>query len=548
MWRSPQREGKQLPPRIIGGPKHLHQALPSSAFLDPDVRTAVPLSETNGFTRCRGFRPFIGLPADLQTFKLTLQRSQMQEHASRRRFLKKAALVGGGAVLGATGLNQVSPRIWHEPTLFEPNQSYWARSQPRPNPPLTENISVDVVVLGGGFTGLSSAYYIRGISPSKRVAVLEAKGCGNGASGRNGAMVLTMTEDRYMQLSGDPAVDKRIYDLTAQNIMALWKLSAATGIDCELETNGALEVLSTAEEVRAAEKYVQAARSVGISVEFWSKQQVTSAIGTGRYQGALFDPNGGHIHPMKLVQVWKAAAESRGAEIYENVVVASIEEGREHLVHTIGGLTVKAKSLVLATNAFTSRLGYFRNSIVPVHEYVAMTPPLSKQQLAEIGWQTRVPFNDCRTEVIYLGLTRDNRIHIGGGRPSYFFNNGLCDVDDARPHYAQLRRELVGLYPGLEDMEFEATWEGVVDWSLNESPSVGRTGRYNNIFYGLGYSGHGVNLTSVFGRIIADLEAGCEEPWKPYPFLNANLDYIPNEPFRWLGAQSGLTWYRLTNT
>lgn len=472
----------------------------------------------------------------------------MQERSNRRRFLKKAALAGSGGILGAVGLNQISPRIWREPMVFELNRSYWARSQPPQNPPLTENISVDVAVLGGGFTGLSTAYYIRSMSPRKRVVVLEAMGCGNGASGRNGAMVLTMTDDRYMRLSADPAVDRRIYDLTAQNIQALLKLSALTGIDCELETNGALQVLSTSEEVRAAQGYVQAARSVGIPVEYWNKQQVSSAIGTGQYQGAFFDPNGGHIHPMKLVHVWKAAAESAGAEIYENTIVASIEEGTEHLVHTTAGLTVKAKSVVLATNAFTSRLGYFRNSIVPVHEYVAMTSPLSEQQLAEIGWQTRVPFNDSRTEVVYLGLTRDNRIHIGGGRPSYFFNNGLGDLDDAAPHYAQLRSELVRLYPGLEGIQFEATWGGVVDWSLTESPSVGRTGRHNNIFYGLGYSGHGVNLTSVFGRIIADLEAGCEESWKPYPFLNASLDYIPNEPFRWLGAQSGLTWYHLKDS
>lgn len=472
----------------------------------------------------------------------------MPETSSRRHFLKKAALAGGGAVLGAAGLNQISPLIWREPIVFEPNRSYWARTQLRQNPPLTDNITVDVAVLGGGFTGLSSAYYIRTISPRKRVIVLEARGCGNGASGRNGAMVLTMTDDRYMQLSADPAVDKRIYDLTAQNIQALLRLSAVTGIDCELETNGALQALITSEEVKAAREYVQTARSVGIPVEFWSKQQVAGAIGTEVYQGAFFDPNGGHVHPMKLVQVWKAAAEAADAEIYENTVVATIEEGPEHLVHTTSGLTVKAKSLVLATNAFTPRLGYFRNSIVPVHEYVAITPPLSEQQLSESGWRKRAPFNDSRTEVVYLGLTRDNRIHIGGGRPSYFFNNGLGDPGDTAAHCAQLRRELVRLYPRLEGIEFEATWSGLVDWSLDASPSVGRTGRHNNIFYGLGYSGHGVNLTSVFGRIIADLDAGREELWKSYPFLNASLDYIPNEPFRWLGAQSGLAWYRLTDS
>jgi gamma-glutamylputrescine oxidase len=469
----------------------------------------------------------------------------MQELSSRRRFLKKAAFAGGGALLGTVSLNQISPRIWREPLVFEPNQSYWARSQPPQNPPLTDDIAADVAVLGGGFTGLSAAYYIRSISPHKRVVVLEAKACGNGASGRNGAMVLTMTADRYMRFSSTPAIDKMIYDLTAENIRTLSKLSAATGIDCELETNGALQVLSTTEDMQAAKAYVRQARSLGMPVEFWDKQRLVDAIGTEVYEAAFFDPNGGHIHPMKLVHVFKAAAENAGAEIYENTTVASIDEGRENLLHTSSGHSIKAKSLVLATNAFTSRLGFFRNSIVPVHEYVAVTQPFSGQQLAEIGWRKRVPFNDSRTQVFYLGLTEDGRIHIGGGSPSYFFNSGVGDASNGAYHCAQLQRELVRIYPSLSGVKFEAGWNGVVDWSIDESPSVGWTGSNKNIFYGLGYSGHGVNLTSIFGRIIADLEAGRQEPWKRYPFLNASLEYVPNEPFRWLGAQTGLAWYRL---
>jgi glycine/D-amino acid oxidase-like deaminating enzyme len=472
----------------------------------------------------------------------------MQELSSRRRFLKKAAFAGGGALLGTVGLNQICPRIWREPLEFEPNRSYWARSQPLPNPPLKKDIAVDVAVLGGGFTGLSAAYYIRSISPHKRVVVLEAKGCGNGASGRNGAMVLTMTADRYMHFSSAPAIDKKIYDLTAENIRTLSKLSVATGIDCELETNGALQVLSTSEDMQAAKAYVRQARFLGMPVEFWDKQRLVDAIGTEVYEAAFFDPNGGHIHPMKLVHVFKAAAENAGAEIYENTTVASIEEGRENLLHTSSGHSIKAKSLVLATNAFTSRLGFFRNSIVPVHEYVAVTQPFSGQQLAEIGWRKRVPFNDSRTQVFYLGLTEDGRIHIGGGSPSYFFNGGVGDASNGAYHCAQLQRELVRIYPSLSGVKFESGWNGVVDWSLDESPSVGCTGSNKNIFYGLGYSGHGVNLTSVFGRIIADLEAGREQPWKQFPFLNARLDYVPNEPFRWLGAQTGLAWYRLTES
>jgi glycine/D-amino acid oxidase-like deaminating enzyme len=472
----------------------------------------------------------------------------MPELSSRRRFLKNAALASSGALLGSVALNQISPTIWHEPLVFEPNHSYWARSQPPQNSPLTEDITVDVAVLGGGFTGLSAAYYIRSISPQKRVAVLEAKGCGNGASGRNGAMVLTMTEDRYMNFSSSPAIDKRIYDLTAENIQTLSKLSAATGIDCELETNGALQVLVTSDDVKAAKAYVQRAQSLGMPVEFWDKQQLVGVIGTEVYEGAFFDPSGGQVHPMKLVHVFKAAAETAGAEIYENTTVASIKEGREHLLRTSSGHTIKAKSLVLATNAFTSRLGFFRNSIVPVHEYVAVTQPFSEQQLAEIGWRKRIPFNDTRTEVFYLGLTQDNRIHIGGGSPGYSFNNGVGGAGKAASHFAQLQCELARIYPSLSGVKFEAGWDGIVDWSLDESPSVGCIGRNKNMFYGLGYSGHGVNLTSVFGRIIADLEAGREQPWKQYPFLNARLNYVPNEPFRWLGAQAGLAWYRLTES
>jgi gamma-glutamylputrescine oxidase len=104
-----------------------------------------------------------------------------------------------------------------------------------------------------------------------------------------------------------------------------------------------------------------------------------------------------------------------------------------------------------------------------------------------------------------------------------------------------LHRELARIYPKLAGVELAQSWEGVVDWSLDASPSVGCIGRQKNIFYGIGYSGHGVNLTSIFGRIITDLEAGRDELWKQYPFLNHPLHYIPNEPFRWLATQVGIS-------
>ncbi|MGH9675570.1 MAG: NAD(P)/FAD-dependent oxidoreductase, partial [Candidatus Acidiferrum sp.] len=294
-------------------------------------------------------------------------------------------------------------------------------------------------------------------------------------------------------------------------------------------------------------KYVEKANAFGIPVEFWDKEKTAAALGTHAYEGALFDPGGGQVHPGKLVRVLKAAAESAGAEIYENTVVTHIEEGPVHRIETASGRTVKAKSLVLATNVYSSKLGYLRRAVAPFFDYVGMTPPLSESLLSEIGWKSRIPFNDSRTEVYYLGLTRDNRIHIGGGPVDYRFNNGLAEPGVARRGYERILGELVRVFPKLAGTPFETTWIGAVDMSLDGSPAIGVMGKHRNVYYGIGFSGHGVSLTSLFGRIIADLHDSRGEQWSWLPFLNRLPPYIPNEPFRWLGIRTSLEYYRLTD-
>lgn len=459
--------------------------------------------------------------------------------------MKKAAFTAAGVAAGAVVLNELSPRIWPEGRYFEPNHSFWSGSQVPSNPALTENIDADVAIIGGGFTGLSTAYFIRKNSPAKSVVVLEAMGCGNGASGRNGAMLLNMTADRYMNMSSDPAMDTRIYDLTSENIRFLNSLAAATGIDFEIETNGSLQVLNTDSDVADCKAYVAKARAMGIPVEYWNEDQTAAAVGTTVYRGGFYDPHSGQLHPMKLVHAFKSLAAASGTAIYENTAVTQVEEGPVNVISTLSGHTVRAKSLVLATNAYSSRLGYFRSSVVPIYNYVGITSQLSEATMAQIGWRKRIPFSDSRTLVHYLGLTRDNRIHIGGGISDYAFNDGVREPPESGKRFASLRQELVRIFPGLAGVSFETTWSGLVDCSVDFSPSVGRTGKFKNIYYGIGYSGHGVNMTSLFGRIIADLERGAAETWMDFPFVNHSLFYLPNEPFRWLGAQTSMAYYRL---
>ena len=449
---------------------------------------------------------------------------------------------------GAAVLNGVSPYVLREEMVFEPNHSYWAKALPPSSAPLQQNIDAEVVVIGGGLCGLSTAYYLKKDRAKEgRVVLLEAARCGNGASARNGAMMLTMTADRYMQWSGAPELDKRIYDLTTENIRRLKDLSQSLGIDAELEQKGALQVCNTKDDTADARNYVQKARAAQLPCEFWEKEKVAEALGTRAYEGAFFDPGSGQVHPGKLVSLFKAAAQSVGVEIFEQTPAVHIEEGERIVVMTKEGRIVRAHSLVLATNSYSSKLGYLRRATAPVFDYVGITAPLSEPALAAVGWKSRMPFNDCRTEVFYLGLTRDNRIHIGGGPVDYVFNNGLRQPLDTEGRYAALHAELARIFPTLAAEPFEVQWGGWVDMSLDESPAVGRMGKHGNVFYAIGFSGHGVNLTSIFGQILADLIRGNDTDWRWLPYLDRLPPYIPNEPFRWLGMQIALGYYHLSD-
>ena len=143
-------------------------------------------------------------------------------------------------------------------------------------------------------------------------------------------------------------------------------------------------------------------------------------------------------------------------------------------------------------------------------DYFAIDSLFSEQELMKIGWKLGVPFNDSRTETVYLGLTQDRRIHIGGGTPRYAFNNRASGAGELHSRVQQLQRELARIYPKLAGVEFAQSWEGVIDWSLDESPSVGCTGRQKNIFYGIGYSGHGVEVFGVSMVLTHELDTKGE--------------------------------------
>ncbi|MFZ2098617.1 MAG: FAD-dependent oxidoreductase [Anaerolineales bacterium] len=478
-----------------------------------------------------------------------------ENRLSRKSFLKSCAAVGGGIALTAIAAEVATPLLFNEKMEFDENISLWALDQPFKNPPLNEDIDVDVAIVGGGYTGLSAAYYILKHFPSLSVVVLEARGVGYGGSGRNGGMLLPQTPNEYMQIYSNPQTHRLIYDITVKNMDDLADIIKTQDVDSAFRRNGVLLVIAKESQVEGYRNYVKQANALGIPVEFWDRERTKNEIGTEVYYGSLYEPNAGEVHPMKLVYALKKVAESAGAHIYEDSPVLEVQEGETiRLLVGEGKHQVIAKAMVLATNGYTSKIGYFKNSEIPVHTPMAVTHPLTPATFEEIGWKNPVAYSDTYTILYHLSRTLDNRILIGSGYVNYFFNNGVINQDDVRKLGAHLQRELIRIYPSLRGMDaeenilFEYIWTGVLGFSLDFSQSVGVMGSHHNIYYGLCFVGHGINLSTLFGKIIADLYANEETHWKAMPFLNHQFIPLPPEPLKWAGVQLIKDYYKIADS
>ena len=462
---------------------------------------------------------------------------------SRRSFLKLSALTLGGAALAVSGAAVVG----EEKAYFDVLDSYWAQEQPPPNPALAQDLDVDVAIIGGGFTGLSAAWHLATALPDLRIALFEARGVGHGASGRNGGMVLSQTPDESMQIDYDDATHRWTYHLTVGSMEALANFVAASGIDCDLRLDGLLNVFSSPDDIEYYQRYIAQTEKMGLPLRLLSAQETAQKLGTNAYAGAVFDPNGGSVHPMKLIRAMKQMAEKAGVSIYEYSPVTTVHQGKNiHLQVGQDQHQVQASTLVLATNAYTSKLGFFRHQVIPLHTQCLVTEPLSAAQLDELGWHSGLPFYDSRILLHHFVLTPDRRIVMGGGHAQYFFNNGVRFRGDLARIGRDMAAELARVYPSLTDVGIDAVWSGVLGVTWDEHPAVGRTGAHGNILYALGYNGHGVNLAFLFGKIIAHLyQHKSMKLWRYASFVDYPLPYIPPEPFRWLGAQGMLRYYTL---
>lgn len=403
--------------------------------------------------------------------------------------------------------------------------------------PLRGEARADLAIAGGGLTGLATALAVRERFPRRRIVLLEKDRCGSGASGRNGGMALPGSaldlEELEERLGFERA--RRVSAWLGRGLDLLLKAARESGAPAgPIEQVGTLSLARTPRHVRAQKRRLEVYRRHGVEAEVLEGRGLERVLRSPRYRSAFHVLRGGAlVDPWRLTTALRRRAIEAGVVIHEESEVRVIEDGPEIRLTTAAG-RLTAPALVLATNAFSPGLGWFRTRIAPVHVSCIATAPLPRAVRAAIGWEGRQAAWEEGRVYHFLRLTADDRVLLGGGNIDYRLG-GRTRFDPSRRH-AKLTRALRAIFPPLKDVPVTHRWSGLVDFARDFLPSFGVTGRAHNVYYALGYTGHGVALTHLAGETLATLYAGEVVPEEARFLVGRALPTVGFEPFRWLAV------------
>ncbi len=414
--------------------------------------------------------------------------------------------------------------------------SFWLESSPYgENGPLIGEAKADVTIVGGGFTGLSSAYYVKEAHPELEVVLLEAEVVGYGASGRNGgfSMPLMGWDITYLvYLFKEKGIKAHHYMLGC--VRRLKELVEKEKIDCDLEYNGLMVLAMNDFQMRQLESNARYFEKAGChDVELLTGDDFKARLNSAWHVGALYEPDTAILNPAKLAREMKRVIESRGVKVYERSPVHKITPGKKVIIETEKGKVVSDRA-VLGLNAFGQRLRIRPYTYVPMYTYIVLTEPLSDSLYKEVGWTGREGIEDKRQLVHYMRPTADNRILLGGRDAPYYFGNKTEGKQSHKKIFEGLESDLKGMFPCLKDAKITHRWGGPVAITLAFVPMFGHYKGHENITYGMGYCGHGVALSTSAGLITRELlfNPGSSE-LDELLFVHNTPGLIPPEPFRY---------------
>ncbi|MFF9913741.1 NAD(P)/FAD-dependent oxidoreductase [Streptomyces sp. NPDC013457] len=427
--------------------------------------------------------------------------------------------------------------------------SFWYTQEgtPAPREPLPGDATADVCIVGGGYTGLWTAYYLKKAVPFLNITVLEAAFCGYGASGRNGGWLYNgiAGRDRYARLHGHEAA-VRLQHAMNDTVTEVVEVCAAENIDADIHHGGVLEIAHSPAQLNRLKAFHAVELAFGEKErELYGARETADRIRVAGAVGSSWTPHGARLHPVKLVKGLAAAVEALGVTIHESTPVTEIKP--KHAVTPYG--TVRAPYVLRCTEGFTASLTGQRRTWLPMNSSMIATEPLTDAQWDAIGWQGRETLGDMAHAYMYAQRTADGRIALGGRGVPYRYGSRTDNDGRTQPQTIEALRDiLVRFFPSLAGIGIDHAWSGVLgvprDWcatvTLDRSTGLGWAG---------GYVGSGVATANLAARTLRDLiqqDSGQSGPTDltGLPWVGHKVRKWEPEPLRWLGVQAMYAAYR----
>jgi glycine/D-amino acid oxidase-like deaminating enzyme len=415
----------------------------------------------------------------------------------------------------------------------------WYDDAPR-RPRLEARSDVDVAIVGAGYTGLWTAYYLLKADPSLRIAIVEKEYAGFGASGRNGGWASSIFPISLPHVAKTSSHAQALALQAAMNdtVDEIGRVLELEDIDADFAKQGFVSLARSRAQLERARATVRASADFGLP-EQWrllTAEAASEIVEATDVQGGLFTDHCALIHPGRLVRGLAAVVEALGARIYENTPALSLGDGRITTPHGM----VHAPVIVRATEGFTPQFKEHRRTLVPLYSLVLATEPLPPALREQLGLTHRAAFNDMRHLRVYAQMTSDGRLVFGGrGAPYHFGSKVSAAYDTSDDIHAKIRQTMLEFFPDLRDAAVTHRWGGPLGVPRDWHPSVGLD-RASGIAWAGPYVGDGVATSNLSGRILRNLILERDDELNSLPIVNHHSPRWEVEPFRWLGVNLGL--------
>jgi len=412
-------------------------------------------------------------------------------------------------------------------------------------PALEQDTNCDLLIIGGGFCGLWSAIQAREQDPARDVVLIEAKSVANGASGRPAAIMSTSVMhgiDNTERIFPDDVAE--LERLGRENMDGFQATVERYAIDCDIEWGGEMKVSIGDNGLDTVEEDYQLYLKYGHDAIKLDRAGVQAEIKSPIFHGGTWSRKRcGTVHPGKLVRGLKQAALKLGVKLYENTPHLSNHKPGDGIIVKTPRATIRARKVLLATNAWAAGHKHISRRVAAIRDRIIVTEPLTDAQMEQVGWQHRQGIYDTRTQLNYMRLTADNRI-LFGGRLDYFYGNDTDPAIDKTPQpFIRLVQSFYRTFPQLADeIRFSHAWSGPIGLTTRMAVHYQKYHDGDMVFAG-GYSGFGVTASRFGARVGLAILDQADIPETRMQFARTLPDYIPPEPFRWIGAK--ITMYAL---